>query len=149
MKRSKRMESIVKLAANEEKQAVARMSQAAANLEKKQATLLELEHYKLEYSQKMQLTKGNSIGVQALRRYHAFLASIEQGIAQQQQEVQKAQQAYEQARQEWMRFRTRTKALDTAMQNCRREERTQETKGQQKIMDEFSARMGRRGKKRQ
>ncbi len=144
MKRSKRMESLVRLARNEEKQAIARMNSAAAELRKKQATLTELEQYKLEYAQKMQLTLGQGIGMQALRRYHAFLDSIDQGISQQRQEVDKARQVYEQTRKEWLQYQSRTKALDSAVQHCKGEERAQDSKRQQKIMDEFSARIGRK-----
>jgi flagellar FliJ protein len=142
MKKSKRFQSVIKIASAHERQAATALGEAQAALQSQMARLEELLRYQEEY--RLQFQRTGSLGVDARRieDYCVFLDKLRQAIRQQQDMVEAAQQAVDERKQAWFSSRGKLKTYDNVMERFQTEERRQEDKREQKETDERAQRTG-------
>ena len=141
MKKSKRFQSVIKVASAHERQAATALGDAQASLESQVARLEELLRYQEEYQ--LQFQRAGSLGVEARRiqDYRLFLDKLRQAIRQQQNMVEAAQRLVEERKQQWFRSRGKLKTYGNVMERFQTEERRQEDKREQKETDERAQRV--------
>ncbi len=140
MKKSRRMQTLVKLARLEEEQAVLRLSEARALYAGQVNRLRELESYHREYTQRMAQLGGTGTDIARLNEYRAFIHQLGEALKIQRQQVAEAREALERQDQSWMEARTHHKALGNYRQRCQREEDLLQAKREQKESDERAMR---------
>ena len=140
MNRSKRIQSIAKVAENEEKNAAKEMEKSIQLLQKHEAHLQELTKYREEYTESMNKSFSRGMDAVQLCQYRAFLTNLTQTIDRQVKVVSAATSELKKMRALWLGRYNRTKALEKAAKNYQLDELEQEKKKQQKIVDEISSR---------
>lgn len=144
MKRSKRMQSIVKIANNEEDTAAKGLAAAIENLDKQGKALQELIIFREDYSARFHKTSNTN--AMSIQQFHNFVAQLNHGIEHQQKVVVQAEQAIEEQRSIWIERHNRTRALNKVVENYVKQEHESEEYLEQKLLDEFASRIG--GKQR-
>ena len=144
MKKSKRFQSVIKVAVARERQAATALGEAQAALQSQMARLEELLHYQEEYQ--LHFHRTGSLGMEARRilDYRAFLEKLKQAIRQQENMVDAAQQVVEERKQQWFHSRGKLKTYDNVMERFQTEEQRQEDQREQKETDERAQHAGRK-----
>lgn len=134
MTRSKRMQPVVEVTANREREAARRLGELRQRQQAAEQRLQELTHYREEYAR--QFAGGGSLGAARLQDYRIFLGRLNQAVEQQQALVERARQecAAQQAR--WMELHTRVQALDKVVSRYRDSERSERDRREQKEADQ-------------
>ncbi len=140
MIRSKRMQSMVKIASNEEEAAAKALADAIGNLDKQGSALQELVAFREDYSIKFHNTVNTS--AMAIQQFHNFIAQLNKGIEHQQKILVQAKESIDEQRQVWIERHNRTRALDKVVDNYLKQEHESEEKLEQKLLDEFAMRIG-------
>ncbi|VAW72073.1 hypothetical protein MNBD_GAMMA12-3040 [hydrothermal vent metagenome] len=140
MTRSKRMQSIVNIASNEEEVAAKGLADAINNLDRQGAALQELISFREDYSVKFHQTVNTS--AMAIQQFHDFISQLNQGIEHQQKILLQAEEAIEEQRQLWIERHNRTRALNKVVENYVRQEHESDEKLEQKLLDEYAMRSG-------
>jgi len=140
MIRSKRMQSIVKIASNEEETAAKGLAVAIDNLDKQGNALQELIVFREDYSVRFHNTVNTS--AMAIQQFHNFVAQLNKGIEHQQKILVQAKESIEEQRQIWIERHNRTRALTKVVDNYLKQEHESEEKLEQKLLDEFAMRIG-------
>lgn len=145
MKRSKRMQSIVKIANNEEDTAAKGLAAAIDNLEKQRKSLQDLIAFREDYSARFHETSNtNALSIQ---QFHSFVAQLNHGIEHQQKIVVQAEQAIAEQRAIWVERHNRTRALNKVVENYVKQEHESAEYLEQKMLDEFASRTGSKPRK--
>ncbi len=140
MRRSKRMQSIVNIASNEEDVAAKGLAEAINNLDRQGVALQELISFREDYSRKFHKTVNTN--ALAIQQFHHFVSQLNQGIEHQQKILLQAEDAIEEQRQLWIERHNRTRALNKVVENYVRQEHESEEKLEQKLLDEYAMRSG-------
>lgn len=136
MTRSKRMQPVVEVTQQREREAAKRLGEAQQRMQAAEQRLDELMRYRDEYTQ--QFASGGSLTAARLRDYRIFLDRLNQAVDQQHALVARAQQEAEAQRQRWLDIRTRVQALDKVVERYRGEERNQHERRLQKESDQHT-----------
>ena len=138
MQRSERMQSLVKLALNEENDAAKELAEAISNVEKQQSGLQELLDYRDDYTKKFHATTNtNALGMQ---QFSSFVAQLNQGIEHQKLVMIQVSQLVDEKRQKWIELHNRTRALDKVVEKYAKQEDMTKEKLEQKMLDECAMR---------
>jgi flagellar FliJ protein len=138
MKRSKRLDPVARVEKNRERTAARELGQHQQELSHLKARLDELIGYRREYQQKYLQAMNNSMGSTAIQEYRCFLSKLDRAIEQQYQMIAGGEEKVSTSRQQWMKKRTRLKAIDTLVEKIQGQERCQEEKREQQENDERS-----------
>lgn len=141
MKKSRRMQTLVKLARIEEEHAVLQYSEARKVYEERLGKLQELESFYREYQQRMDALGGSGTDIGRLNEYRGFVRQIDQAMKIQRQLVAEAGAVLEKHDASWKAARMHHKALDNYRSRCRKEEELDQAKREQKESDERAMRM--------
>jgi flagellar FliJ protein len=136
MIRSKRMQPVVNVTANREREAAQRLGEGQQRVQAAEQRLEDLIHYREEYTQ--QFASGGSLNTARLQDYRIFLDRLNQAVDQQHQQVTLARQECAGLRQRWMALHTRAQALDKVVERYRGEERSDQEKRDQKESDQHA-----------
>lgn len=136
MTRSKRMQPVVEVTQQREREAAKRLGEAQQRVQAAEQRLDELVRYRDEYAE--QFASGGSLTAARLRDYRIFLDRLNQAVDQQRALVARAQQEAEAQRQRWLDIRTRVQALDKVVERYRGEERSQHERRLQKESDQHT-----------
>ena len=139
--KSGRIKSLVSIAEGEENDAARELRTAIEQLERTEKSLKDLQTYQTEYIAQYNQSTGKQTTIQQLNQYRNFLTQIDAGISQQYQVIAQAQKEVEIKRQFWLDKHNRTRALLKAMENYLLEEQQEQNQKEQKLQDEFSARI--------
>lgn len=142
VKKSKRMGTVHGLAEREMDQAVEAFGESTRLLSAQQAQLSDLESYREEYRAQLQQQGESGFSAAKLNQLQAFLAKLNEAIAQQQRVVQQLRKQREQRRQQWLGTRSRAQALGKVVERYRSDEDEQDARKEQKEMDEMSQNQG-------
>lgn len=142
MTRSKRMQSVVEVTANREREAARRLGDAQKRVEAAEQRLQELLLYRDDYTQ--QFANGASLTAARLQDYRIFLGRLNQAVDQQLQLLERARQDCEAQRRRWMDIHTRTQALDKVVSRYRDEERSDNERREQKESDQHTQNLRKR-----
>jgi len=144
MKRSKRMQPIVELADNREREAARQVGAARHELGEREQRLQELIDYRDEYAQRFDQAGAVGLDTATLLSYRQFLSQLHEAIEYQRKVVADGERLVEQRIEEWKQVRTRLEALGKVVERLHREEADAVERQEQKETDEFGQRSGRR-----
>ncbi len=136
MTRSKRMQPVVDVTVQREREAAKRLGEAQQRVQAAEQRLDELVRYRDEYTQ--QFANGGSLTAARLRDYRVFLDRLNQAVEQQRTLLARAQQEAETHRQRWLDSRTRVQALGKVVERYRDQERSQHERRLQKESDQHT-----------
>jgi len=135
--RSKRIQPIAKHADQLQQQAVQIFVVAQQAVVDAQLQLEQLIEYRSEYNSGR---VSGSLSVIQLRDYQVFLNKLNQSIDQARMNIINKKQLCEQQKLNWLKTRSRSKALDAVIVKYQMQEAQIEARIEQKEQDEFSSR---------
>ena len=121
-------------------EATRKLGQLIAAEQSQRSRLQMLEQYRDEYAQRMLEATADGITRLILLNYQAFLARIDEAIAQQRTAVENSERSTKAGKDQWQDQNKQLKAIDTLSQRHDARERYRENKQEQKLQDEFSTR---------
>ncbi|MBI5041006.1 MAG: flagellar export protein FliJ [Gammaproteobacteria bacterium] len=145
MTRSKRMQPVVNVTANREREAAQRLGECQQRVQAAEQRLEELIQYREEYTR--QFANGGSLNTARLQDYRIFLGRLNQAVEQQHVVLERAREECAALRQRWLDMHTRAQALDKVVERYRDEERSDQNRRDQKETDEHGQTL--RGRKNQ
>lgn len=136
MTRSKRMQPVVEVTVQREREAAKRLGEAQQRMQATEQRLDELVRYRDEYTQ--QFANGGSLTAARLRDYRVFLERLNQAVEQQRALVTRARQEADAQRQRWLDSHMRVQALGKVVERYRDEERGHQERRLQKESDQHT-----------
>lgn len=138
MKRSKRLQVVLDLAERKRKQADQWLAQAQNRILQAEQTLAQLQQYYAEYGNQFYAGGSEGVSVSQLHTHQAFMNKLRQAIEQQKQAKQMEEAQLETVKAHWQSVYGHYKAIDSLVDKAAAEEKIQEEKQQQKLLDERS-----------
>ena len=136
--RLKRIQLIVDLARQAERQAGGQLKHTQENLHKEQQRLKEVQEYYHSYSALFE-GRTRSLTASDLSRSREFLANLDRASSAQQAQVLKAEQSVAAARQQWQASYQKLQAVLSYQERCEKQEQLRQDRFEQKLLDELSA----------
>lgn len=137
-RKSKRMQSILKLAQHEEQAAIEALGESSRNVEANINQLEELKRYRTEYREQLLAQGESGFSAAKMQQFQKFLYKLDEVIEQQKGQIVVSEQVREQRREMWLERRTRTNALDKVTQRYQASEAQEEQRRDQKESDELA-----------
>lgn len=138
MKRSNRLEPVVKVAEDREQQAAQALGDSQLALTQASKRQAELENYRQEYTNRFH--REGAVGMSAVQMvdYRTFLANLDRAIAEQVLLVQQAASMVDQQRQAWFNRRGKVKMLGNVVARYQADEQRDADRKEQGDQDERS-----------
>ncbi|NOX76740.1 MAG: flagellar export protein FliJ [Gammaproteobacteria bacterium] len=140
MKKSSRMQPVVKVAEGREQQAARHLGESQVALTQAQQRLDELKEYRRDYEQRFQTSGALGMGAAQMEDYRKFLCNLGRAIEQQTQTVAQSTTMFEQQRQRWFVTRGKAQALDNVVARYQAEEQRDLDRREQQEQDEHAMR---------
>lgn len=134
MTRSKRMQPVVEVTVNREREAARRLGELRQRQQAAEQRLQELIQYREDYAR--QFAAGGSLSAARLQDYRVFLGRLNQAVEQQQALVERARQDCVAQQTRWMELHTRVQALGKVVSRYRDSERSDRDRREQKEADQ-------------
>ena len=144
MTRSKRMQPVVNVTANREREAAQRLGESQQRIQAAEQRLDELIRYREEYTQ--QFANGGSLNTARLQDYRIFLGRLNQAVEQQRSLLERAREECAVQRQRWLDLHTCVQALGKVVERYRDEERSDQDRRDQKETDQHAHTLRERNK---
>lgn len=123
MLRSERLEPVLDIAANNERQAALAFAAAGERVQEAEKKLADLERYAVEYRAALQARTTKGIDATQLRAFHGFIARLGDAIGQQGALVERARDEHALLRERWLEASRRTQAVGKVIEHATTEER--------------------------
>jgi len=136
MKKSQRMNTIVKLARHREHDAVAMLNRCRQELEEKEGQLQELQQYQHDYMRRLESLGGGGADISKINEYRRFISQLSGAIALQQKLVEENRHELALRSQSWHEARLDFRVLGNYQQRCKTQEYQALMKQEQKESDE-------------
>lgn len=146
MTRSKRMQSVNKVAHKKEQDAARMLGQSRKNLQQQNMRLTELMQYREDYTRKFTTSGNDGMDTRKLNEYRSFLHRLNQAILQQRDVITRAERECQLRERAWLGTRTRSQALNKVVARYQLEERIASDRKDQKVLDEHASRQDQRHK---
>lgn len=140
MLRSRRLEPVLALEERKEQEALERMGEARKQAEAHREQVENLERYQQEYRDQIRANQQGVVPVARLQAWQAFIAQLDQVIAQQNRQLQQAEQVFEVRRKEWQQAWERRRGMEKYIESCRQQEQRDQDMKDQKLADEAAGR---------
>ncbi|MBR9870580.1 MAG: flagellar export protein FliJ [Gammaproteobacteria bacterium] len=140
MLRSKRLEVVLTLEERKESEALERLGEARKQVEAHKEQVENLERYQQEYRDQIRASQQGVVAVARLQAWQAFIGQLDQVIAQQQRQLQQAEQVFEARRLEWLQAWERKRGMERYIETCRQQEHQARDAKEQKLADEAAGR---------
>lgn len=135
-KRSRRLQTVLKLARIKQQQAAGRLGEltqaALAHADQEQ----QLKSYQSDYAEQFKSSAARGSAPALLRNFQGFYTQLEQAVETQQERVVLARDQRESARQEWQRLYARENTLENLVDRFASEEDIAEEKKLQREQDD-------------
>ncbi|VAW87213.1 hypothetical protein MNBD_GAMMA16-1096 [hydrothermal vent metagenome] len=141
MRKSQRLKSIENLAEEKERAAAKNLGISLNIVAERENKLAELELYRTEYSQRFQSTNNTATSAYHFHDFRNFLHRLDLVIEEQKKLILFGEQDVAAKQRVWQICRTKAQALDKVVTRLETEEIMQETRQEQKELDERSSRM--------
>ncbi len=138
MKKSERMDSVLKLADKAEQQAAERFAASQRNANKQRRKLDELKQYYHEYSAASSAA-GAGLDLRRLQETRQFMSKLATAIGMQQEQVDKAERNMQGERQQWMSTRQRSMSLEKLTERYQQSEAQEADRREQFVADDMAA----------
>lgn len=140
MLRSQRLAVVLSLEERKEQDALERMGEARKLVEQQREQVQNLERYQQEYRDQIRNSQHGVIQVSRLQAWQAFIAQLDQVIAQQQKQLEQAEKVFEARKQEWQQAWERRRGMEKYIDACRQQEQKELDLREQKLSDEAAGR---------
>ena len=140
MLRSQRLQTVLSLEKRKEQEALERMGEARDQAEAHREQVANLEQYQQEYRNQIRASQQGVVPVARLQAWQAFIGQLDQVIAQQEKQLQQAEQLFEARRQEWLQAWERRRGMEKYIETCRQQEQREQDLREQKLADEAAGR---------
>ena len=137
---SERLKPLQHVAAVRERDAARSFGESARRLQEEEDRLEELKRYHAEYLERFRALQQQGMTVAQLLEYQAFLAKLQAAVGHQEGVVRLRQTEAARQRADWSDRRTRTKALDRAVENLAEAELKAGERNDQKSLDDRNQR---------
>ena len=141
MKKSQRLAPILKLEQTREEETVRALGTARSVVAEQQEKLQQLIDYRSEYERMVSNEGMQGILAMRLQGYHQFLGRLTAAINQQEERVELAKQEEAAAQQQWFQQRGAVKRMDNLIERNVQQERQEDDKREQKVLDEQAMQM--------
>ncbi len=138
MKKSKRLQPVLRLAERNKKLAEKALGEAQQRELAEQAKLQQLRDYLVEYQQNARAQQQQGVQVATLVRMQQFMSRLQVAIEQQAQQLALTRQMTEQAKKLWQTAHGRCQAMESLIDRSVSEELQAEEKQLQKAIDELT-----------
>ncbi len=132
-----RLESVIRIAEDEEKRAFSELSDCRQRLHQQEAQLEDLAGYLDEYRAHIRSSDG-VVGIGLVRNRFSFLLKLEDAVGSQRNQVELWREREGELRQAWMEKRVRSRALSKASAQRRELFQRNQRRQEQKRSDELS-----------
>lgn len=149
LKRARRLEPVIDMAADKEREAATRLAQQQLLLQQAEQQLAGLEQYRNDYQQQWIIRGQGGVTGEWLMNYQRFLSQLETAIEQQRNSIRWHSQNVDKARKQWQEAYARLEGLKKLVQRYHDQARHQAERQEQKAMDEMAARAGLRSRTRE
>lgn len=122
MKRSTRMEKLADINLGYENMALAELATARDHYQRHEDQLTQLKIYREDYRNQLADRMSTTTSASAIRDFQYFFSSLDEAIAQQSREVEKAAEALEKVEQNWLSRRQEVKKFNCVADNLRKQE---------------------------
>jgi len=136
MKKSARLAPLLKLEQNKEQEQVKALGQARSAVAVQVEKLQQLVDYRSEYEQMVSQEGSQGISATRLQGYHQFLNRLTAAITQQKEQLELTKQQENMAQNQWFQQRGAVKRMDNLIDRNVYQERLEEDKREQKMLDE-------------
>jgi flagellar FliJ protein len=140
MKKSKRLEPVVKVAENREQQATRALGEAQKRLAAAEQRLRELKQYREEYHARFKANGAAGMGAMFLEDYQKFLHKLSLAIQQQVAVIAQAAAAVEEKKRLWHVSRSKTQMIESVVARYQAQEQRQADRKEQGEQDQRSQR---------
>lgn len=134
------LQPLLELMRDRTDEATRRLGQLVAAEQSARSKLQLLMDYRAEYVQRFQEAQAQGLTLQAWQNYQVFLNKIDEAISQQTKQVEASAEKTAQGQQHWKTQNTKLKAIDTLSIRHDKKLQQQETRQEQKLLDEFASR---------
>ncbi|WP_028455146.1 flagellar export protein FliJ [Chitinilyticum litopenaei] len=131
---------LLDLARDERETAARAMQEAQGRWLTAQGKLDQLDQFRTEYRARLAGQSQGGMTVAQWRDYQLFLAKLDAACEQQQKEISRLLQLYEQSRTAWQECERKVNAFETLQLRHEQKELQREAKYEQKLLDEFNSR---------
>lgn len=132
------LQRLVEYAATQVDDAAKVLARCAGALEREKAKCEQLEGYKGEYLRRLGEAGRMGMNVLQLQDFQLFLGKLDTAIDGQKQEVERAERAWNQAREDWMHARRKLLGYETLATRFHKEQEVREARREQKETDEYA-----------
>ena len=134
------LQAAADVAQTREDTAVKALADSQQRLVDQQNRLQMLVMFRGEYAVQFQQESGGGISARRFQDYAAFLNSLDQGIAQSQQQLEGLQRELQRRQQTWVQTHAKTKGLEEVIDRDRKTRLRQEDRREQRDNDERNLR---------
>jgi len=136
MKKSERLTPLLKLEQNREQEQVKALGEARSAVAVQAEKLQQLVDYRSEYESMVSQEGTQGITATRLQGYHQFLNRLTTAIVQQEEQLQLVRQQETLSQNQWFKQRGAVKRMDNLIGRNVQQERQEEDKREQKMLDE-------------
>jgi len=136
MKKSERLTPLLKLEQNREQEQVKALGEARSAVAVQAEKLQQLVDYRSEYESMVSQEGTQGITATRLQGYHQFLNRLTTAIVQQEEQLQLVRQQETLSQNQWFKQRGAVKRMDNLVGRNVQQERQEEDKREQKMLDE-------------
>ena len=136
MTKSHRLRPVVKVTEKKERSAAIAVAESKRVLDENLSKLEHLKAYLDEYRETFRTLGETGVTVKKIQEYRIFLSNLEAAVTQQNIMVKMNQETYDCSIKLWLVSRGKVKALDTVITRHEKKERQEETRRDQKELDD-------------
>ncbi|BAO44310.1 flagellar export protein FliJ [Thiolapillus brandeum] len=130
------LKTVARVVGNEEREMARRMSDCRTKLETDEERLLSLRQYRKQYLKGFHGMEGCCLNPVQLQDYRAFLAKLDQAIAEQHHMVEQSRAAFESLQLQWQKLHGENKALQKLILKRQKSQLLEQSRREQKELDE-------------
>ena len=142
MKKSRRLLPVRQLKQQAEREEAKKLANLQQELEMAKQQRMELESYLAEYFQTIQQQQSRVTQASQLGLYQAFISRLQLAIRRQGELIQQRQAAVKAQSKRWVEANARLKTMDQLIEKARLQEDIEESRREQKLMDDRPFRGG-------
>lgn len=143
MRKSERLQAIVHIQAQQEKQLLQALGFCQQQLQAVEKQLQDLQTYRREYAQKFQVLERHGVSVGQLMEYRAFCDKLDKAIGGQQRALEQKNREYLALLRDWKLKHQKTSCLQKITEQAVGKELKQAEKLEQAEQDERASRVNR------
>jgi|SRR5699024_6242791 len=141
MKRAQRLQPVIDMAQDAEREAAGKLGQCQTALQQAQQQLHNLQQYRNDYQQQWIDQGQTGVSGQWLLNYQRFLSQLEVAIAQQENSLAWHENNVSVSQKKWQQAYARLEGLRKLVQRYRDEAQKAADKQEQKLLDEMAQRL--------